>query len=154
MFRGKVKSDKEKKQSRRRLIRTCCVGDVIDLAKVSDPAVASKILGDGFGVLCSEPEIVSPVSGRVKDVSDEGHTYAVSSEDGIEIIVFITRESGSDSIKPNVSVDQEIAAGDLLCRKENAEVAVIVTNCERFATYRIALGRAKSSSDGVIVYEL
>lgn len=152
LFRSKTKNDHN--ASRKRFIRTCCEGDVIDLSKVSDPAVSSKILGDGFGVICSGAEIKAPVSGIVKDVSDEGHTYAITSPDGIELLVFITRKDESDTIEPEVKAGQEITAGDLLCVKENAEVSVIVTNVEIFSRYRIALGKAKTVSDGVIVYEI
>lgn len=140
--------------SRKRFIRTCCEGDVIDLSKVSDPAVSSMVLGEGFGVVCSKPEIVSPVSGVVKDISDLGHTYAITTADGVELLVFITRKDETECIEPQISVGSEITAGQLLCRKENAEVSVIVTNAEIFTKYRIALGKAKNSSDGVIVYEI
>ena len=152
LFRYKNKH--EKNVSRKRFIRTCSEGDVIDLSKVSDPAVASKILGEGFGVVCTSKEIKAPVSGIIKDVSDEGHSYAITSPDGVELLVFITGKGESDRIEPKVCEGQEVKAGDLLCVKENAEVSVIVTNVEIFSKYRIALGKAKSSSDGVIVYEI
>ncbi|MBR4555677.1 MAG: PTS glucose transporter subunit IIA [Ruminococcus sp.] len=145
-------SDKE--NLRTRVIRTCCEGEVIDISKVSNSAISSMILGEGFGVICSKPEIVSPVDGIIKDVSDGGHSYAIQTIDGISIIVCITASSREEKLAPEVVVGQMVDAGDLLCRKENAEVSVIITNTEIFSKYKIAVGKAKSNSDGVVIYEL
>ena len=150
LFKGKDKN----KNSKKRIIRTCCTGEVFDISLVSNTAISSKVLGEGFGVLCSGSDIVSPGSGSVKDISDNGHTYAIDQDDGVSLLVCITSEDKDEELEPLVQIGQTVAAGDLLCRKEGAEAAVIVTNSEIMSYYKIALGKAKYVTDGVIIYEL
>ena len=150
LFKSKV----NKQPSRKKVIRTCCLGEVFDLSLVSNQAISSKILGEGFGVSCSDSNIVSPSSGTVRDVSDNGHTYAIEQDDGVSILVCITADSKDEIIESAVEIGQFVEAGDTLCVKENAEAAVIVTNTEIMSHFKIAVGKAKNHSDGVIVYEL
>ena len=150
LFKGKEKN----KNSKKKTIRTCCTGEVFDLALVSNPAISSKVLGDGFGILCSGSEIVSPGNGYIKDISDNGHTYAIEQDDGVSLLVCISSEDKDEELDAMVQIGQTVAAGDLLCCKERAEVAVIVTNTEIMSYYKIAEGKAKYVTDGVIIYEL
>ena len=39
------KSKDNKQHSKKRMIRTCCVGEVFDLSLVSNNAISSKVLG-------------------------------------------------------------------------------------------------------------
>ena len=41
-----------------------------------------------------------------------------------------------------------------VCVKDNAEAAVVVTNTEKMSNYKIAYGKAKNLTDGVIIYEM
>ena len=150
LFREKAKNN----NSRRKIIRTCCIGEVFDLSQVSNTAISSKVLGDGFGVACSDSVIVSPADGCIRDISDNGHTYAIEQEDGVSLLVCITSEDKGEVIEPSVKVGQTVAAGDALCSKENAEAAVILTNSEILSYCKIAIGKAKNITDGVIVYEI
>ena len=150
LFKAKENNNKTK----RKTIRTCCTGEVFDLSLVSNSAISSKVLGDGFGVSCSDSLIVSPGDGIVTDISDNGHTYAIEQEDGVSLLVCITSDSKNEVLDPAVETGQHISAGDPLCTKENAEAAVIITNTEILSYYKIAVGKAKFFTDGVIVYEL
>ena len=150
LFKGR----NEKNTSRKRVIRTCCDGEVVDISKSSNPAISSKILGEGFSVNCTGEDITAPIGGTVKDISDKGHSYAITGEDGVNVLVCITSDSKREELEPQVSEGQTVEAGDLLCRKENAEAAVIVTNSEIMDRFRIALGMTKTAEDGVIIYEI
>ena len=148
------KSKDNKQHSKKRMIRTCCVGEVFDLSLVSNNAISSKVLGEGFGVSCAESTIVSPSAGVIRDISDNGHTYAIEQDDGVHVLVCIKPDSRDEELEPSVEIGQSVEAGDKLCVKEDAEAAVIVTNTEIMSYFKIAVGKAKNYSDGVIVYEL
>ena len=148
------RSRNENSRSRKRVIRTCCEGEVVDISRSSNPAIASKILGEGVCILCSQPDIHAPLSGVVTDVSDNGHTYSITADDGIVLLVCIKADSKKEVIEPKVAKGDSVEAGDLLCSKENAEAAVIVTNVELTYKFHVALGNTRTPEDGVIVYEL
>ncbi|MBR6873501.1 MAG: PTS glucose transporter subunit IIA [Ruminococcus sp.] len=150
LFRNKT----NKENSKKRIIRTCCTGEIMDISRVSNTAISSQVLGEGFCVACSDPEIVAPSSGVVEDISDNGHTFAIQCEDGVSLMLCITAKDRNETIAPYVEIGQHIEAGEVLCTKENAEAAVIVTNTDIMKNYKIAVGKAKSTTDGVIVYEL
>ena len=159
LFRAKANhnnnnSNGKKNNSRKHIIRTCCTGEVFDISLVSNDAISSKILGEGFVVACADKDIVAPADGILCDISDNGHTYAIDMEDGVSLLVCITADSKDEIIEPAVEVGQMLSAGDVICSKENAEAAVIVTNSEIMSSCKIAVGKAKSVNDGVIAYEL
>ena len=140
--------------SRKRVIRTCAEGEVVDISASKNPAIASKVLGEGFCVLCSSPEIRAPIAGNVTDISDKGHTYTISSPDGVCVLVCINADSRSEELEPLVEAGQVLSGDEVLCKKESAEAAVIVTNPEIMYKFRIGIGKTKTPEDGVIIYEL
>ncbi|MBR6045264.1 MAG: PTS glucose transporter subunit IIA [Ruminococcus sp.] len=148
------KSRNENSTSKKRVIRTCCEGEVVDISNSSNTAISMKLFGDGFCVHCSAPEITSPLGGIVTEVSDNGHTFTIKGHDGVTILVCIDHGSKNEVLETGYSAGDLIEAGDLLCRKENAEAAVIVTNADKLSKFRIAYGKTRSAEDGVIVYEL
>ena len=150
LFRNKG----SKENSKKRVIRTCCIGEVFDLSLAANKAISSKILGEGFGVSCAAEEISAPVNGTVVDISDNGHTYTLSSEDELVVLVCINADNSGEVIEPLVTVGQKVSAGDVLCSKEDAEAAVVVRDSDRLSSFKIAMGKAKSITDGVIIYEL
>ncbi|MBR1392952.1 MAG: PTS glucose transporter subunit IIA [Ruminococcus sp.] len=150
LFRGR----NEKNRSRKRVIRTCCEGEVLDISMNSNPAISSRILGEGFSVKCSGEDITAPIAGTVKDISDKGHSYAILGGDGVNVLVCITADDKQEELEPQVSEGDLIEAGALLCRKQGAEAAVIVTNTEIMSKFRIAEGVTRTAEDGVMIYEL
>lgn len=143
-----------KESSKKRTIRTCCIGEVFDLSLVSNKAISSKILGEGFGVECADDNIAAPADGTVSDISDNGHTYTILCDDGVAVLVCITSGGRSEKLEPAVAVGQKVAAGDTLCKKEKAEAAVIIPDSEKLSSFKVAVGKAKSLTDGVIIYEI
>ena len=150
LFKGKEKN----KASGKKIIRTCGIGEVFDLSLFSNDAISSKVLGEGFAVSCSDSAIASPGKGCIKDIADNGHTYAIELEDGISLLVCVSCNDKDEELEPSVEIGQTVAAGDVLCVKDNAEAAVVVTNTEKMSNYKIAYGKAKNLTDGVIVYEM
>lgn len=151
LFRNRANSERN---SKKRIIMTCCEGEVVDIANSKNRAISMKILGEGFCVHCSVPSITAPISGKVTDISDNGHTYTITGNDGVCILVCIEASEKNEELESMVSVGDSVVAGDELCAKENAEAAVIVVNSEIMSKFRIVYGKTRTGKDGVIVYEL
>ncbi|MDO3409057.1 glucose-specific PTS transporter subunit IIBC [Saccharibacillus sp. CPCC 101409] len=64
-------------------------GELQDISNVPDPVFAQRMTGDGFAVLPSDGNIVSPVNGTVFNVFPSKHAIGIMSEAGKEILVHI-----------------------------------------------------------------
>ena len=72
-------------------------GKLVPLSEVSDPTFSEEILGQGAAVIPSENEFLSPVDGTVTTVFPTGHAVALTSVEGVEILLHI----GLDTVKLN-----------------------------------------------------
>lgn len=66
---------------------TVANGDFIDIESVDDPTFAQKMLGDGYAVIPSDNNIVSPVDGTIMTVFPTKHAIGIKSTDGLEVLV-------------------------------------------------------------------
>ncbi|NGZ73740.1 glucose-specific PTS transporter subunit IIBC [Saccharibacillus alkalitolerans] len=64
-------------------------GELQDISNVPDPVFSQRMTGDGFAVLPSDGNIVSPVNGTVFNVFPSKHAIGIMSEAGKEILVHI-----------------------------------------------------------------
>ena len=69
-------------------------GQIIPIEKVKDEAFAKK-MGDGVAIVPSDDYIVSPCDGTVSMLYPTLHAFAVTSEDGMDILIHI----GIDTVK-------------------------------------------------------
>lgn len=72
-------------------------GNIIKIEDVKDETFSSKMLGDGFAVIPEDSKFVSPCDGEISMIFETGHAYAVTSVDGVEVLVHI----GIDTVKEN-----------------------------------------------------
>lgn len=70
-------------------------GKVIDLSEVPDPVFAQKMAGDGVGILATGDTIVAPCDGELSLVFKTKHAFAMTLENGIELLVHIGIETVS-----------------------------------------------------------
>ena len=61
-------------------------GTAVAITEVPDPIFIEKILGDGVAIVPTEGKVVSPVDGTVSKVAETGHIYAVTSDNGVEVV--------------------------------------------------------------------
>lgn len=64
-------------------------GELQDISNVPDPVFSQRMTGDGFAVLPSDGNIVSPVNGTIFNVFPSKHAIGIMSEGGKEILVHI-----------------------------------------------------------------
>ncbi|WP_024615753.1 PTS glucose transporter subunit IIA [Clostridium sp. Ade.TY] len=70
-------------------------GKVIDLSEVPDPVFAQKMAGDGVGIDTTGDVIVAPCDGELSLVFKTKHAFAMTLDNGIELLVHIGIETVS-----------------------------------------------------------
>lgn len=71
------------------------MGKAVALQEVNDPTFAQEIMGKGMAIIPEVGQLVSPVKGTVTMVFDTKHAIAVTSDDGVELLMHI----GLDTVK-------------------------------------------------------
>ena len=118
-------------------------GQAVPIAEVHDPMFSEKDMGDGFGVIPTGNEILSPVSGKVMLVASTKHAIGFSTDDGLEVLVHM----GVDTVELNgapfelfvkegdtVTAGQKIATMDIDAVKKAGKVTdviVAITNTNK-----------------------
>lgn len=139
-------------------------GKLVPLSEVSDPTFSEGILGQGAAVIPTGNQFFSPVDGTVNTVFPTGHAAALTSSDGVEVLLHI----GLDTVKLNgkhftihVEEGQQVKKGDLLLEADLEQIKaagfdtitpVIVCNTEEFA--EIAMAEAQDVEAGDVVLNL
>lgn len=139
-------------------------GKLVPLSEVSDPTFADGILGKGAAVIPSDDRFLSPVDGTVTTVFPTGHAAAVTSTDGVEILLHI----GVDTVKLNgehftihAEEGQKVSRGDLLLEADLEQIKaagfdivtpVVVCNTDDFA--EVAMAEAGEVTAGDVILTL
>lgn len=92
-------------------------GKLVSIREVSDPTFSEEILGKGAAIIPSDGKFLSPAGGTVTTVFPTGHAVAITTEDGVEVLIHI----GLDTVKlegKNFTIHakegQKVQTGDLL----------------------------------------
>lgn len=119
-------------------------GKVIAASEISDPMFAAEALGKCAAIIPEEGRVVAPFDGTVELMYDTGHAVAVTSDDGIEVLIHI----GVDTVKldgkgftPHCKTGDKVSKGDLLVEFDRDVIKaagydnvtpVIVTNTDDY----------------------
>lgn len=100
-------------------------GKLVSIKEVSDPTFSEEILGKGAAIIPSDNRIYAPIDGTVSTVFPTGHAVAVTSAEGVEILIHI----GLDTVKLDgkhftihASEGQEVKKGDLLLEADLEQI--------------------------------
>lgn len=150
-----VKSGKE--------IKSCTNGKIVNLESVHDKVFSTKILGDGYAVIPKDTTIFSPVSGYVKDISENGFAVTIKSDDGLSILIHFGLNLNSKMDKAvalAVKSGDRISSGDIIGKYNFSElggldptICVIVTNSYKLTSLCVRTGET-SSVDAAAVYSI
>lgn len=137
-------------------------GKLVPLSEVSDPTFAEEILGQGAAVIPSGNQFFSPVDGTLTTVFPTGHAVALTSADGVEVLLHV----GLDTVKLNgkhftvhVEEGQQVKKGDLLLEADLEQIKaegfdtitpVVICNTEEFSEIGMARGGNVTVGDVVI----
>jgi PTS system D-glucosamine-specific IIA component/PTS system glucose-specific IIA component len=81
-------------------------GTAIDLSKVPDPVFAQKMAGDGVAIEITGDTIVAPADGTLALVFKTKHAFAMTLDNGIELLVHI----GIDTVSLNGEGFEQLAS--------------------------------------------
>ena len=70
-------------------------GKAMPLSEVPDPVFAEKLAGDGAAIMAEGDTIVAPADGEVTLIFKTKHAFAMTLENGLEILVHIGLETVS-----------------------------------------------------------
>lgn len=132
-------------------------GKLVPLSEVNDPTFSEGILGKGIAVMPSDNQFFSPADGTATTVFPTGHAVAITSTDGVEVLLHI----GLDTVKLSgkhftihVEEGQKVKKGDLLLEADLEQIKaegfdvvtpVVICNTDEFAEVSMAeLGEVKA----------
>lgn len=64
-------------------------GRTVALSQVPDPVFSEKMAGDGVAIISTGSTVVSPCDGTITLLFDSNHAFAVTTEQGIEVLVHV-----------------------------------------------------------------
>ena len=70
-------------------------GQLVAISEVKDPVFSQKMMGDGFAIVPSSNEVVSPVDATIEVLFPTGHAIGLKTNDGVEILIHL----GIDTVK-------------------------------------------------------
>ena len=99
-------------------------GECVPLSQVSDPTFSEEILGKGIAIVPADGRVYAPIDAQVSTVFPTGHAVALTTADGMEILIHIgldtvklegkhftvKTETGKDVKKGELLVEADIAA--------------------------------------------
>ncbi|MGL4742142.1 MAG: PTS sugar transporter subunit IIA [Sarcina sp.] len=89
-------------------------GKTIDLANVPDPVFSQKMAGDGVAIETTGDTIVAPCDGELSLIFKTNHAFAMTLENGVELLVHIGIDTVSldgKGFERLVEAGQQITAG-------------------------------------------
>lgn len=96
-------------------LKSPLTGKLVSMSDVKDPVFSQKMMGDGFAIVPSANEVVSPVDAMIEVLYPTGHAIGLRTADGIELLIHLgidTVKSKSNSFKLLKQVGDSVKAGD------------------------------------------
>ncbi len=137
-------------------------GKLVSIKEVSDATFSEEILGKGAAIIPADNRFYAPADGTVTTIFPTGHAAAVTSDDGVEILIHI----GLDTVKLNgkfftihVSEGQRVKKGDLLLEADIEAVKgegydiitpIVICNYTDFAAFEAAKPGTVSKGEEII----
>lgn len=142
-------------------------GKVLDLANVPDPVFSEKLTGDGVAILNDSDTVLSPCEGEISLFFDTKHAFAVTRDDGVQVLVHIGLDTvilNGEGITPLHHRGDRVKAGEpvlkldlplLQKRKINLISPVLVVNYHAVRNLKSALPDAvvTAGTDTILTYE-
>jgi len=72
-------------------------GTVVPIESLKDQTFATKVMGDGIGIIPTSEEVICPIKGVISSLLDTKHAYGITSEDEFDLLIHI----GQDTVEMN-----------------------------------------------------
>ena len=139
-------------------------GKVIPETEIPDVAFSSGMIGEGLGIIPDNGHFVSPVKGKVIDVTSSGHAISLKSADGVELLLHIgidtvTLKGEGFGVKvkngDNVDIGTPLVDVDLNVIKRNnlSEIcALIIINHDELSQITVFEGECKACESKIMSF--
>lgn len=141
-------------------------GSTIDLSNVPDPVFSQKMAGDGAAIDSTGDIVVSPCDGELTLIFKTNHAFAMSLDNGIELLVHI----GIDTVSLNgkgferlIEPGQTVKAGTPIIKinrqiieKKNLSLItpILITNPDSVKSIKPIINkRVTAGNDTIIIYK-
>ena len=137
-------------------------GEAVPAEKIQDPTFAAEALGRSVGIIPSEGKVYAPFDGSVDMVFDTKHAIALSTDDGLEVLIHV----GVDTVNlegkgyvAHVESGAEVKKGDLLLTFDmdvikaagyKTDTPVIITNTDEYSDIRVLAEGPVRAGDAVL----
>ena len=141
-------------------------GVLVPLERVPDPVFAQRTVGDGVSIDPTSCEVLAPAAGLVTLLHRAAHALAITTDEGLEVLVHIGVDTVSlkgKGFTARVSQGDRVAAGqplisfdaDLIARSAPSLLTqVLVTNPERIRGMTVATGLVDAGRSVILNVEL
>lgn len=159
-----IEHTKKKQLSNTVRLYAAQTGEVIPLEKVPDDVFSQKVMGDGIAIIPSDTIVVSPVAGKIAVIAQTKHAYAITAEDGTEVLIHIGLETvklQGKGFQSLVKQGQQVFVGTPLCKvekslidgKEPLYTPMLIMGLEENTNLKIKTGNVTAGKDCVIEYK-
>lgn len=137
-------------------------GEVLDIKDVPDEAFASGALGEGIAILPTDGNVYAPADGKITTTMDTGHAIALTTEEGVEILIHVGLDTVTLNGEPfsyKVVEGDIVKRGQLLMTADLSKITaaglklhtpVLVTNADEFVSVKVAKTGNVTKEDVVV----
>ncbi|HCE77489.1 MAG TPA: PTS beta-glucoside transporter subunit EIIBCA [Lachnospiraceae bacterium] len=137
-------------------------GEAIPSAQVDDPTFASEALGKGLAIIPSEGKVYAPFDGTVEMLFDTKHAVAVTSDDGVEVLIHVgvdTVNLKGEGYTAHTATGEKVKKGQLLLEFDMDRIKkagyqtvtpVIVTNSDEYKNVQVVKTGSVQAGDEVL----
>ena len=137
-------------------------GEIVPIENVSDPTFAQEMIGKGVAVQPSDGKFYAPADGKLVALFPTGHAYAMTTNDGAEVLVHIgidTVKLGGQFYTVNAKQGDDVKKGDLIVEVDlegvknagfDVVTPIIISNSGKFSKIEKKIGSV-SAGDTVIL---
>ncbi|MGM9612010.1 MAG: PTS glucose transporter subunit IIA [Butyricicoccus sp.] len=137
-------------------------GECVPLSQVPDPTFADGLVGKGAAIIPADGKVYAPADGEITMAFQTGHAVAMTTADGIEVLIHIGLETVSLEGAPftvHVVDGQKVKKGDLLIEADLDAIRaagretitpMVVCNADAYASVDSSTGRTVQPGDEII----
>lgn len=142
-------------------------GQAIPLSEVPDQVFAEKLAGDGIGIIAEGDTVVAPADGELTLVFKTKHAFAMTLDNGLELLVHIGLETVSlngEGFEQLVEQGTRVKAGTPIMKIDTNFIAskglslatpVLITNVDATKSITpVATGKVVAGETTVINFEV
>ncbi|MDF7668108.1 PTS glucose transporter subunit IIABC [Lactobacillus sp. ESL0703] len=96
-------------------------GKVIALSKINDPVFNKGTMGQGFGIMPTNGEVVAPVAGEIVTIAKTKHAIGIKTSTGLEVLIHMgidTVELNGEPFTINVQNGDTVKAGQVIANMD------------------------------------